>query len=137
MTLIRGKHPDYMIFPLPTAVERKLREKFYLRTPPDIDPIEDGIVLGRLVWHRQPRCCFLGLWIGVDGLRGVLHPLTVNFIGCFYSDVFLGFLQLLVMAFAPVFSAAATNIASGSLSPSLDLSLPASQAILSSMGVIS
>lgn len=44
-TLWAGKHPDYMVFPLPEAVERKLKEKFYPRTPPEIDPLEDRMIV--------------------------------------------------------------------------------------------
>ncbi|MEM2614124.1 MAG: helicase-related protein [Nitrososphaerota archaeon] len=43
--LWEGRHPDYMVFPLPEVVEKKLREKFYPRIPPDLDPLEDEKVL--------------------------------------------------------------------------------------------
>ncbi|MEM2373283.1 MAG: helicase-related protein [Thermoproteota archaeon] len=43
--LWEGRHPDYMIFSLPDVVEKKLREKFYPRIPPDVDPLEDEEIL--------------------------------------------------------------------------------------------
>lgn len=36
-----NRHPDYFVFQLPDAIEKKLREKYYPERPPEIDPLED------------------------------------------------------------------------------------------------
>jgi superfamily II DNA or RNA helicase len=43
--LWNDRHPDYVVFPLPEAIERKLKEKFYPAERPERDPIEDQDVL--------------------------------------------------------------------------------------------
>jgi SNF2 family DNA or RNA helicase len=39
--LWQDKHPDYVIFPLPEVIEKKLKEKFYPSEKPERDPLED------------------------------------------------------------------------------------------------
>lgn len=34
-------HPDYLVFPLPDAIHRSLRERYYSTKPPKYDPIEN------------------------------------------------------------------------------------------------
>jgi len=38
--LWHDNHPDYVIFPLPEAIEKKLKEKFYPSVKPEMDPLE-------------------------------------------------------------------------------------------------
>jgi len=46
--LWQDRHPDYIIFPLPEVIEKKLKEKFYPSEKPERDPLEDQeIVLCR------------------------------------------------------------------------------------------
>ncbi|MEM3449077.1 MAG: SNF2-related protein [Thermoproteota archaeon] len=51
-----GKHPDYFVFPLPEAVERKLREKYYRSTPPEADPLEDDAIRVEMRIPRLSAC---------------------------------------------------------------------------------
>jgi len=41
-------HPDYYVFTLPEAVERRLRERFYPEKPPVHDPLEEMVVRRRI-----------------------------------------------------------------------------------------
>jgi len=71
------KHPDYIIFPLPEVVRRKLWEKFYPKSMPASDPLEsqtmehvdhNGCILltpaARLIQHLGETKYFAHLGIG-------------------------------------------------------------------------
>lgn len=40
--LWQDKHPDYIVFPLPEVVERKIKERFYTYKMPEIDPLDSS-----------------------------------------------------------------------------------------------
>lgn len=42
--LWNGEHPDYFVFTLPEALEKKLKERFYPEHRPKIDPLEDPMI---------------------------------------------------------------------------------------------
>mgnify|MGYP001027721792 CR=1 FL=1 len=43
-----GVHPDYFIFTLPEAVEKRLKERFYPERPPERDPVEEMAIRRRI-----------------------------------------------------------------------------------------
>ena len=47
-SLWMNNHPDYYIFTLPEAIEKKLKERFYPLSPPELDPLEDPQILTSL-----------------------------------------------------------------------------------------
>jgi len=70
-------HPDYIVFPLPEVVRRKLWDKFYPKSMPELDPLEEQAVervdrnvcklltpVARLIQHLGETKHFAHLGIG-------------------------------------------------------------------------
>ncbi|RLG92242.1 hypothetical protein DRO37_09435, partial [Candidatus Bathyarchaeota archaeon] len=58
-SLWTNNHPDYYIFTLPEAIEKKLKERFYPSSPPELDPLEDPQILTSLKVPSVSMCAKL------------------------------------------------------------------------------
>lgn len=88
--LWEDRHPDYIVFPLPEVVEKKMKERFYPSEMPEIDPLEARLKIeyrlcgllvpaAKLIQHLGETRDFANLGIGPV----ILYPhqaYTVDFV---------------------------------------------------------